>query len=491
MAVLDRARNVVVLRIVYDGPGNAGKTTSVRALASRLGREVVTPQEAGERTLYFDWVDYTGGLFDGYPIRCQIVTVPGQALLAHRRDYLLSTADAVVYVAGVTSDALDETVESLRALRTRLDGDDEVPVGIVLQANKRDDPRAAELAAIRGGLVKAGLDVSVVESMAIEGAGVREAFVFAVRLALDRVREYQRTGKMIQGPPDVDDSESLLRLMHARSPGLPSAGAAVGLAEALGAPAHGAAVEREMVVASPIVEGQVRPPETPDEAVPSGMVWPPIEGRVCLSEACAQRPVLSPTETGWRASTDNGWTFHSYTSSVFGGPDEGRGSLIQLARLHVSHAGVLSSQRCVVLARDGDVGWRLWQIMRRRPSLRERLAARLDERDAGALALLFVDTAVRLIGLDERARHIAHSPLRVNLDTAGVVDGATQYVSVLQEGATEDEPARVVIEREFAPVLRDWYPRRTELIMALRRARLSASGVEASVMERLARLLEN
>ena len=84
MAVIDDTRGVLVVRIVYDGPALSGKTTSLKALARGVGREITTPQETAGRTLFFDWVDYVGGLFDGRQIRCQIVSVPGQLDLAER-----------------------------------------------------------------------------------------------------------------------------------------------------------------------------------------------------------------------------------------------------------------------------------------------------------------------------------------------------------------------------------------------------------------------
>ena len=81
MAILDREREVIVLRIVYDGRAGAGKTTTVRALGERLGRRVTTPEASGERTLFFDWADYTGGLFEGLQLRCQIVRFEFGAVL--------------------------------------------------------------------------------------------------------------------------------------------------------------------------------------------------------------------------------------------------------------------------------------------------------------------------------------------------------------------------------------------------------------------------
>src|SRR5262245_2896865 len=99
MAVLDSDAGEIVIRVVYDGPPEAGKTTSLRALAGSLAQTAYTPEEdAGGRTLWFDWMEYTGGRFEGCRIRCQIVSVPGQAVLGERRRRLLAAADVVVFV---------------------------------------------------------------------------------------------------------------------------------------------------------------------------------------------------------------------------------------------------------------------------------------------------------------------------------------------------------------------------------------------------------
>src|SRR5262245_20691924 len=99
MAVIATDVSEIVIRLVYDGPPDAGKTTSLRALAGSLARPTYTPAEAGDgRTLWFDWMEYTGGRFEGCQIRCQIVSVPGQRELIARRRRVIEGADVVVFV---------------------------------------------------------------------------------------------------------------------------------------------------------------------------------------------------------------------------------------------------------------------------------------------------------------------------------------------------------------------------------------------------------
>src|SRR3954470_24230341 len=98
MALIDNDAGEIVIRLVYDGPPEAGKTTSLRALAGSLAQPAYTPAEdADGRTLWFDWMEYVGGRFEGCQIRCQIVSVPGQRTLSSRRRRIIESADVVVF----------------------------------------------------------------------------------------------------------------------------------------------------------------------------------------------------------------------------------------------------------------------------------------------------------------------------------------------------------------------------------------------------------
>ena len=86
MATFDRDRREIVLRIIYDGVATAGKTANLRSLRALFGRraqgEVYAPAEtATGRAFYFDSLDLLVGHADEWPLRCQLLTVPGQLAL--------------------------------------------------------------------------------------------------------------------------------------------------------------------------------------------------------------------------------------------------------------------------------------------------------------------------------------------------------------------------------------------------------------------------
>ena len=422
MATLDPRNDAVVIRVVYDGAPMAGKSTSVRALGRGLGGEVVSPAEVSGRTLYFDWLDYTGGLFEGRRIRCQIISVPGQATLAPRRRRLLESADVIVFVGDSTPTGFAGDRSYLSGLQRVLESVGGPPVGIVFQANKRDHSGAVPLDTIRSMLEELGLRVGVVESIATESSGIREAFVFAVRLALDRVRELMRLGELTGARPAVDGPDELLRdlkvheegsmdyaaetgLVHTRMAEVQSnslvanalaevaraelAHAEVARAESAQAAMTPAEVVQAAMARAPTLQaaearvaeppsGAVQPaangqavsvdaqvPAIPDDRVASGLVWPPVDGRLVLHELTqTQVPLTRSADDSWNGEVPGRWQLHSDAYEVFDELEEGRSVLVRYARIQAVAARDRVASCCLVLAADGHGRHRLWRIDR-------------------------------------------------------------------------------------------------------------------------------
>jgi signal recognition particle receptor subunit beta len=443
MAVIDNDASEIVIRLVYDGPPEAGKTTSLRALAGSLAQATYTPAEDGQgRTLWFDWMEYVGGRFEGCRIRCQIVTVPGQRVLAPRRRRVIEGADVVVFVGNSSAAETPETLDYLFELRDLLAHTDGAPVGVILQANKRDLPDAVPLDELRRQLAAADWPIGVVESVAADGTGIREAFVYAVRLALDRVRELMNRGALRQaadGQPGADELLELLRAddraLHAPPPVIenaPDSPAAELLREVL-------AFEHEPQRASnrPASHGT---PYPPDDTVPSGAIWPPVEGRAILHELT--QIALVPRQLGsgdWAAGLGSGWRVVSGRTAVFPTLDLGRTALIQWARLHASATGAISARRCIVLADDGDRGWRLWQIVRADDSARELLERALREHQGEALLARITKIAQLLLDGYDKLAHLSLT-LPTNLDALGGAEINAVYIGLMPD------PAALAIE---------------------------------------------
>src|SRR5512140_1419107 len=125
MPHMDARSGDIVIRIVYDGAAEAGKTTNIQRLFDVIPLQrrgtLASPGTTQRRTEFFDWLDFAGGFVDGRRLRCQLVSVPGQSSLLHRRRYLLETADAIVFVADSRPEQVEGNRDCLRVLRRILD----------------------------------------------------------------------------------------------------------------------------------------------------------------------------------------------------------------------------------------------------------------------------------------------------------------------------------------------------------------------------------
>jgi signal recognition particle receptor subunit beta len=448
MPVIDPERDLLVLRIVYDGLPMSGKTTTVKALSQKLtAGSVFSPETVDGRTLYFDWFEYVGGLFEGRRICCQLVSVPGQDELQHRRRFILDSADAIVFVADSRPAELRNGLELLERLVPTC-RDQEPPVGVVFQANRRDAPDAVEIGALRERL-RAIAPMAVVETVALASEGVREAFVLAVRLALDRTRALAVQGRLAKARPrEVAGGELFERLRTLE------------LAES--EPDDFTELERllpgrEASRAAPISASGEEVPFVPDPMMPSGQIWPPVDGRAWLHEVAGLgvSPTRTPQGDFW--ASGNGWRFHSAKASLFGDAYEGRRRLIDWARVHAAHADRISSRRALILVDTGSAGHRLWQLVHAESALRERLDAALaasvevlgHELERVAEHLLEAENAFRRAGLRLRSTlwtvsgDLTQRPRFVGLMPISIDDAPPEL-----EGAA-------LLERELGPQLRE------------------------------------
>ncbi len=477
MAVIDETRGVLVVRIVYDGPALSGKTTSLKALARGVSREVTTPGEMAGRTLFFDWVDYVGGMFDGRQIRCQILSLPGQRELGERRRLLLESADAVVLVLDTTEHEWEFSLawvkDSLVYCRQQ-----DPPVGLVLQANKRDAPDAVDAELMRETLAKIA-PIALVPSTAITGDGIREAFVLAVRLALDRVRALASSRRLMVGsPPEDTPAELLEKMLHAERTRVNSgtvASAEVTSRIAAQLDRAELSLRPSSTPAPPSVEdpSQQETPFVPDPAMPGGMIWPPVDGRALLHEVASLG--IRPTRTGrsdW-AGSGSGFRFHSCSNAVFHNLQSARNELIEWARLHSANTAHLSSGRAVILADAGSGKLRLWQIVRAEATLRERLASAMPQSDPVQVAKELLSVASLLAAAREAFAQTTIM-LPCTLWTVGAYNSLRPtFVGLMpaRESEVPPEPqGSELLRRELSPQLRE-----------LRRSRVDYSEVVSSV----------
>lgn len=212
MARFDESTGEIVLRIVYDGPATAGKSTNVRGLHAAYavqtrGDLFVPEQTAGGRTRWFDWLLLDAGHLDDRALRVELLTVPGQLAFASLRFRLLHGADAVVFVCESSPARLLAARVAWGFLWRTLAviGASDLP--IVLQANKQDLPDALEPSDVAREI---GCKPSVsVGARALEGDGVRVTFHRALDLARARLRSSGAAARAESLPPWSETPEQL------------------------------------------------------------------------------------------------------------------------------------------------------------------------------------------------------------------------------------------------------------------------------------------
>lgn len=159
MAVINIRKKEVQVKIVYVGPGRGGKTTNLEyifgAIRHRIQSDMVSIKTHGDRTLFFDFLPFELGQIQGYKIKTQLYTVPGQVKYNATRKLVLKGVDGVVFVADSIAVMREKNIASMENLKENLsfydiDLYDNFP--IVLQYNKRD-------------LVSEGVEILDIETM--------------------------------------------------------------------------------------------------------------------------------------------------------------------------------------------------------------------------------------------------------------------------------------------------------------------------------------
>ncbi len=168
----------ISFKIVYYGPGMSGKTTNLlsihKTLADELKGDMVTLDTEEERTLFFDFFPLELGCVDGYRVRFNMYTIPGQVYYEASRRLMLDGADGVVFVADSSPMRFDQNVTSYQMMEDNLRsfGLEPTVFPTVLQYNKRDLDSPIEVGALERALSLE--DVTVKEAIAVDGHGVME-----------------------------------------------------------------------------------------------------------------------------------------------------------------------------------------------------------------------------------------------------------------------------------------------------------------------------
>jgi len=190
VSVINYANRIIDFKIVYYGPGLAGKTANLqyihRCLPNSHRGNMISLATGDDRTIYFDFLPVSALTVRGFQTRFQLYTVPGQVQYNATRRLVLRGADGLVFVADSQFERLRDNVESFRNLEANLHEYeltlDEIPY--VLQYNKRDVAKPAPVTYLEFVLNRRATRVPFFEASAIEGQGVFDTLNTVSRMAL-------------------------------------------------------------------------------------------------------------------------------------------------------------------------------------------------------------------------------------------------------------------------------------------------------------------
>jgi signal recognition particle receptor subunit beta len=403
MAIIDKQNNLVSIRIVYDGRSGAGKTATIHNLRHALGIDKEVYSLDSGTTSYFDWLEYTGGQFDGMPINCQILTTPGAAEFKQRREYLLQQADILVFV--VDSSNLAEITASFAELQAM-----EINCNILLQANKQDLSSPENNAEINK--LFAPLVTKIIQTNALKNRGLREVFVTAVHLAIENLAQHETNSITIANP------QQLLQLMQA--------------------------------------------PEMPANSEILGLdyikVYPPLLGRNILQQLQEYNHssiYANLQDEIWTVKLANDWCAWSKSNWLYSSETEAIKALREYISWQLICSSLLAEKRCLSIYKDGEQ-WRLWQITALMPNVATQLQQALQSDDVQHWATqLYIYSNAYLDGYHNLVRlgfELDLQPQNLAIDGTNIL-----YLGAINAPAThpQDLATTHVLKQNILPLIHE------------------------------------
>jgi len=491
VAFFDESEDNLVIRIVYAGPPFSGKTESLKTLSRILtGKsgddQTFSPSDSFGRTLFFDWFDHSAGLFQGRPIRCQIIAVPGQTTLTSRRKMLVDMADCIVFVADSTPSRWEKNREFLEEIIPWIKTP-QPPIGMVFQLNKQDRPSAHSIDALGSMLTELSYPNPVIRpSSATNGEGLREAFISAVSLALDRVHALIESHTLDKGKSiEVNGGQQLFDLMVKREQ---EAGptSSVKLSVSKGSDTVSeyhepkSITHRPQEVSTPkdsdstSVESVGQEPESdsapldskPGSAstvdassveyewimkglkshVVAGGVYPPVRGRERMYAAVAGmgQPELR-SDGSWYVSAPD-WLIRSTQAEQFESITGARQHLLALAQANEAAKFVMVGERFIAVTECGSDRYRVWQGVSPGLSAAEWLRDGAAQPEVLRSATMLLGIAKRLKELLARLEGTAER-LTLSLDNMIMRDEELLYSGFLDDAGDISFGLRLPIEQ--------------------------------------------
>ena len=496
MARYERDAQRIIIQIVYDGPALAGKTTNLAQLckcfSTQRRSELFTAQTAMGRTLFLDWLEIQGGLVAGQQLVCRLIAVPGQAVLARRRWFLLQQADALVFVLDGTADGVDRALPMFERAKSFLE---EHQLPLIIQANKQDLSDAISPEAIAQLLGVA--PTLVVPARSDSGQGVKETALWIIRAAADQLKQRIVAHGLDSLSTETPAGEELVRAMleHERSepmspaevvrrgselaarasarrsarreaspaaqksPAEPAAAPRPPKRAGTGARKAKVATKRTKSGVRPADAGAAREPEAPPlpvEDAPTSFIWPSSTGRellrrIPLAEAVWRKDLAPASNEGSDRSDfvfEAGlWCLKTSSDGCYADLSSAHQALLTSARRKLALGELLAKDTLLTLSTDQRGKYWLWVIRPWLTSVETLLAhaqARDDESALRDALVGYADAVLRAIEL----AHLQSLKLCLSPRCFAMLGEQAFYVGDdIADGGLNPDFARDVLER--------------------------------------------
>lgn len=216
MALVNNNKREINAKLVYYGPGLAGKTTNLNHVYGKLKPEfrgqLKTMNVQADKMFFFDFTPPGDANVNGYNVRLHIYTLKGEPSGPAPWKMVLKGVDGIVFVADSSPGKMAANLESLQNLDEYLRGFGQSvsQIPLVFAYNKRDLPGAVPVEEMQRTLNphnRPGIPVS-----AGKGEGVLNALLTLVKMVLKKLREEQderapQAGVALQeaAAPEVED----------------------------------------------------------------------------------------------------------------------------------------------------------------------------------------------------------------------------------------------------------------------------------------------
>jgi signal recognition particle receptor subunit beta len=144
LALINPDKKEAEVKLVYYGPGRAGKTSNLKYIYNKFEKRIkgklASIDTNGDNALFYDSLPLEIGMVKGYKIKVQLYTVPGQVKYNATKKLVLKAVDGIVFVADSMVLRQELNIASLYELKENLAilGKDILKTPLVFQYNKRD-----------------------------------------------------------------------------------------------------------------------------------------------------------------------------------------------------------------------------------------------------------------------------------------------------------------------------------------------------------------